>query len=1448
MPDLSFLSANTPKDEALTKDKVRAEAPGLLDQTIAAFSQESVVGNFMMNEGLSGIDDGINPLELDTDGNPVWIPQDLAEEGYYSEFGEAKSLQDISIIARQLRREQRDRDILARSGASGIALQAFAGFADSAPLLFVAPASVARLGSSIQSVGLAARARHIERFGNAIGKLSRVADLGAGSTKSAIARAAGIGAIETGAQEFLLHRMQMLRTPEESALAVTFGAGIASGMTAAARPFIRSSASFDNVAKRYQEFGRKQDSGYNAYVAQQYTPKGEPVFTSDKATLAHLIGQLEELNLERSTLQKNSLTGLVDVNGVKVPISNTPRGKGSTYIVLSGDISDVVTKTGRVKIGPDNVTRVTSDFSEAAELSVPVKGSVLEVRTRDLARLDDGSISPDQVLSAKRTRLIQDIESLSDVSGTEKAIQSRLAEMTDEDLMGSWAFAHIDPASAGMSEIESLVGDFAHANRITAVRGDSFARDMVEEEIAERIARGGPDKFQKLIDQMDDDATDLVGDESISSLRDRIDSGSVKKATKIPMREGSDRIRVLEERILDLQSDINNLQSSVASTTGRLNDFGSDLADYAGQLEQIRRNVSQGDFKIQDPSIVKKLVPYGVVPLFTSPSKAIRKASNLLFKSPVLPDTGFVKADDAATAITFLKNRLAVMNKQVRAFYNANKPKNNSGAHLSFDEFSDQVGIAGLHIGNEQKYLARVDASKEAFEAAKVIKLEILDPLGVKMVQAGMMDFKEFADNPHYWTIQFDKNKLADITVAKEFKRRWVSSGLKQMEAEGKLDLIGDSIDDIRLRDDLKTPEQATKKLEADADRFLREIQQSNDAGIFSMASKFRRVTQKRVTHMEQEDLAPFVVNDYRATLANYIRAAGDAEISLRVGTVRHRAQYDSKRVELVKKIREAKSDRAAQAAFRKSEGETLISFGSKDLVDSTLKFRKHSDLVKKIREADSEKQAEALLIDSDLAMFREFNGVRFGDLRSSTLGISINEDWKGVIDNASPKNRKKLETRRDADLAKIDAYMLELRGLKDIAENSTALGRSLTVARQWTFNTLGGTIGLSSIVDASLFFLNGVASEVFGPVARQLVLGRKQLGGSLKEVKLASGVIDILNDNVNKTLHDLVSGTPGTTQKTAIEKISERGVDLTAFISGSTVWNKTVNAGAGLATQTKLIRIAEKFVKEGKLSKADAKRLGELGIDPGVDLPRIYRSFVNDGGGYTDEGVAFLNTENWSDRRAAFVVKNAVQKNVDNILIKGGVGEKPFSLFGIPLSQPVLKTLFFFRNYAFASQARVLARSVQLRDAQVLQGIGVGLGLGMLSVHLKRVARGKEELDFDQLMYSGIAASGIAGIMFDASDAIEAATAGKVGLGAAFGVVPHHRYYDSNASLRALLGPVGAQTLRLGSGLASIPESISEGRIKKKTANDIASLVWWNNAIGMSQLKDRVLEKFPKK
>jgi len=270
---------------------------------------------------------------------------------------------------------------------------------------------------------------------------------------------------------------------------------------------------------------------------------------------------------------------------------------------------------------------------------------------------------------------------------------------------------------------------------------------------------------------------------------------------------------------------------------------------------------------------------------------------------------------------------------------------------------------------------------------------------------------------------------------------------------------------------------------------------------------------------------------------------------------------------------------------------------------------------------------------------------------------------------------------------------------------------------------------------------------------------------------------------------------------------------------------------------QGNFIRLSEAVAKGGT-----EKEIGELanaGINP--TMARKIQAELEKHGS-TEHGIRWANVDNWTNKEARDAFVNAVNREVDILVVSPGMGEVPLAMstwWGSIIGQ--------FKSFMFASNERMMIANLQRQDAKVVQGSLWMTGLGMLSYAASQAFKG-EPLNDNPMMVlkEGIDRGTVAPIINELAKDASKFTGGNLDPMAWMGAkAPVSRRAD-NSSMSDFLGPAystGEHLFQFGkagarAALGGAPMTRAElhqGRLGMAYQN-----VWWFRGL-LSKIEEGV-------
>ncbi|HGY3811004.1 TPA: hypothetical protein ACNVDR_000035 [Morganella morganii] len=454
----------------------------------------------------------------------------------------------------------------------------------------------------------------------------------------------------------------------------------------------------------------------------------------------------------------------------------------------------------------------------------------------------------------------------------------------------------------------------------------------------------------------------------------------------------------------------------------------------------------------------------------------------------------------------------------------------------------------------------------------------------------------------------------------------------------------------------------------------------------------------------------------------------------------------------------------------------------------------------------------------------------RFGRVDMDGQIKAITEDYNRLISEATtPKERAKLEKRRDADLRDIRAMRDRLLGTygapKDPASFFVRAGR---VARHVNFLRLLGGMTISSLPDMARPIMQHGLRSALKPLGKMMTdISKMRIAkADLREMGIG---LEYALSSRSKVIADL-------NDPYSRRSFLERGLEWSSQKFGNfTLMNQytdTMKMWSGLITQSKVLNAAKVVAGGKKLSKKEITKLAHIGIDESM-LHRIADQYSRHGEDL--DGLLTGHSHLWDDRVVREAFQNAVLKDVRTTVITPGIGDTP--LF---MSTEVGKIVMQFKTFFFATHNRSLVSGIQSGDASFYYGALLQVGLGSLVYLLKSMMAGREiNTDPANLVKEGLDWSGMMGWLGEPNNMIENLSGGTYGMSALFGGPPASRYQSRN-SIWSLAGP----TFDMGGDIKNIISGVFNGEFDDREVRSVRKLLPFQNLFYLAPLLNQVEEQ----
>ncbi|PVF84214.1 hypothetical protein [Proteus mirabilis] len=454
----------------------------------------------------------------------------------------------------------------------------------------------------------------------------------------------------------------------------------------------------------------------------------------------------------------------------------------------------------------------------------------------------------------------------------------------------------------------------------------------------------------------------------------------------------------------------------------------------------------------------------------------------------------------------------------------------------------------------------------------------------------------------------------------------------------------------------------------------------------------------------------------------------------------------------------------------------------------------------------------------------------KFGRVDMDNQIKAITEEYNQLIaDATTPKERSRLEARREADLRDIRAMRDRLLGTYGAPKDpSSFFVRAGRVARHVNFLRLLGGMTISSLPDMARPIMQHGLRSALKPLGKMLTdIGAMRIAkADLREMGIGLEYVLSSRSKVIADLNDPYSR----------RSYLERGLQWSSQKFGNlTLMNQytdTMKMWSGLITQSKVLKAANTLDAGGSLSKREIKKLAHIGIDESM-LKRIADQFKRHGEDL--DGMLTGHSHLWDDRVVRETFQAAVLKDVRTTVITPGIGDTP-----LMMSSELGKIVMQFKTFFFATHNRALVSGIQSGDASFYYGALLQVALGSLVYVLKAKMAGRDiNTEPANLVKEGLDWSGMMGWLGEPNNVLENLSGGTYGMSAMFGGPPASRYQSRNG-IGALLGP----TFDLGGDIKNITSGVLNGEFDDREVRSVRKLLPFQNLFYLSPLLNQVEEQ----
>jgi hypothetical protein len=275
-----------------------------------------------------------------------------------------------------------------------------------------------------------------------------------------------------------------------------------------------------------------------------------------------------------------------------------------------------------------------------------------------------------------------------------------------------------------------------------------------------------------------------------------------------------------------------------------------------------------------------------------------------------------------------------------------------------------------------------------------------------------------------------------------------------------------------------------------------------------------------------------------------------------------------------------------------------------------------------------------------------------------------------------------------------------------------------------------------------------------------------------------------------------------------------------TGFVAAESILRRCIEAGKGTITKGDL-----EFLASYGIGLEDAVKISKMPFQK-------------------SEGLIFSNSAKWKDEGSRKLFFNAIDAIQKRVVTTPTIADKPSIMMGIlgkganRKEAAMLALPFQLKPWGFAANNKVLVSALQGRDASVMTGALMAIGIAYQMNALKTPSYVWDKMDIDERLANAIDSSGVLALTSDLNYMMETFSQNTVGMRPLLGVDPKFGgvndldYYDSAGEV---IGPAGGKLL-------DIYRAFNEGTPRDK-ANAIVNAVPLNNLLWIPD-KFRALAK----
>tara|TARA_R110002096_G_scaffold130706_7_gene280062 strand:+ start:3685 stop:7617 length:3933 start_codon:yes stop_codon:yes gene_type:complete len=379
-----------------------------------------------------------------------------------------------------------------------------------------------------------------------------------------------------------------------------------------------------------------------------------------------------------------------------------------------------------------------------------------------------------------------------------------------------------------------------------------------------------------------------------------------------------------------------------------------------------------------------------------------------------------------------------------------------------------------------------------------------------------------------------------------------------------------------------------------------------------------------------------------------------------------------------------------------------------------------------------------------------------------------------------------KLEKRRvqdEKDVLTLRDRLLNVHGLPDDPTAwSTRVGRGVL---QYNYVTKLGGMTAAAFADMGRTTMVHGLTRTIGDGIVPMLNDFKGFSRMTRELRAMGLATDMINNSRMNSISDTLGD--DFARGNRLERALGGASNTFGMVSLMAPWNTVQKQFAGVVSISRLTKAIGDDVA-GTIGTKEREWLRDMMI--GEDHSRQIAKQLGIYG-EPDGAFVFPNVGDWKDKNSARLFRASLGRQVDQIIVTPGIGDKPTSSTSTMAGRIILQ----FKGFGLSATSRIMMSGLQQADIAALNGVILSVTLGAMSAAFKTwdAGRGDEIQDWTvgKWLTEGVDRSGVVGILSDGNNVLEKVSRGTLGMSMFTGGHQASRYANRN-----LLGAVGGPTV----------------------------------------------------